>query len=88
MKGGRKRWLVLAAAVSVYASLALSNHGVLYWLADTTWPPAPKTTEENHGVLRTVRCHYFTGSGSFRIDTSTGFGAETCGLLKRNPSEQ
>jgi hypothetical protein len=88
MKRGLKRWLVLAVAVAGYAGLTLSNHGVLYWLTDTTLPPAPKTTEENHGVLRTVRCHYFTGRGFFRIDTSMGFGAETCGVLKRNPTQQ
>lgn len=82
MKRPRKRTLLLGAVIALYGALVISDHGVLFWLPESTrWPPPG--TEEEHGVLRTFRCHYFTGTGTFSLETSRGFGAESCGLVKR-----
>ena len=79
MKRLRKRWLVLAAAIGLYGTLVLSDHGVLYWLTDTTQPHRPGTI-----YVPTFRCHYFTGTGIFSFEASWGgFGAESCSPLKR-----
>ncbi|KQW86508.1 hypothetical protein [Brevundimonas sp. Root1279] len=82
LKRFRKRYLVLAAVIGLYGALVLSSHGVLFWLTDTSRPPLPKTSEESHGVIPTFRCHYFTGTGTFSVETSMGFGAEVCSVLK------
>jgi len=67
----------------LYLSLVASGHGVLFWIKDTTPPPDANAP---HGVIRTHRCHYFTGTRSFRLDTSWGFGAEPCYVLRRAPA--
>ena len=83
MNQPRKRTILLGALIALYVALVVSDHGVLFWLTNTTRTPLPETSEEKHGVIRTVRCHYFTGTGTFSFETSTGFGAEICGLAKR-----
>ena len=83
MKRLRKRWLVLAAAAGLYGALALSGHGVLYWLTNTTAPHQPGEI-----YVPTFRCHYFTGTGTFSFEASTGFGAEACSPLKRPSSDK
>ncbi len=83
MKRLRKRWLVLVAVIGLYGALALSNHGVLYWLTFTTPPHRPGTI-----YVPTFRCHYLTGTGTFSFETSTGFGAEACSPLKRQSRDK
>ena len=84
MKRLRKRWLVLAAVIGLCGTLALSDHGVVYWLTDTTPPHRPGTSDEIHGVIPTFRCHYFTGTGTFSFESwPEAFGEEACLPLKR-----
>lgn len=87
MKRLKKRWLLLGTLVGLYGALALSDHGVLYWLNDTTPAHRPGTSDEIHGVIPTFRCHYFTGTGTFSFESSMAFGAETCSPLKRQTSD-
>lgn len=77
------RWIVLGLFALLYISLVVSGHGVLFWIQDTTQPPEES---EAHGTIPTFRCHYFTGSRTFRLETSMGFGAETCFVLRRAPA--
>jgi hypothetical protein len=39
-----------------------------------------------HGTIPSFRCEYFTGTRTFRLDTSRGFGAEPCYVLRRAPA--
>jgi hypothetical protein len=82
MKRPRKRTLLLGAVIALYGALVVSDHGVLFWLTESTRWPRPGA-EEEHGVLRTFRCHYFTGTGTFSLESSMGFGAESCEPVKR-----
>lgn len=82
MRRLRRRWVVLAGVAGLYGTLVVSDFGVLYWLTDTTRSPAPGTPEERYGVIPTFRCRYFTGAGTFSVETSMAFGAETCSLFK------
>jgi hypothetical protein len=90
-KPRRLRWILLGLFAILYISLVASGNGVLFWIQDTTQPPEesesqPPEERESHGTIPTVRCHYFTGTRSFRLDTSMGFGAETCFVLRRAPA--
>jgi hypothetical protein len=82
--------LLLWTMAALYVGLVVSGHGVLFWLTNTTLPPpltpvenSPGVIGDSHGSLRMVRCHYFTGTGTFNLDTTMAFRAPTCGLLKR-----
>ena len=82
-KPRRLRWIFLALFTFLYITLVVSGHGVLFWIRDTTLPPGANGPL---GVIPTFRCHYFTGTRTFRLDTSMGFGAETCFVLRRAPA--
>lgn len=81
-KTRRLPWLFPGLIALLYISLIVSGHGVLFWIQDTTPPPG----ESEHGTIRTFRCHYFTGTRTYPLDTSMGFGAETCFVLRRAPA--
>lgn len=80
---GRRLWIFPGLVALLYLSLVVSGHGILFWIKDTTLPPGANGP---HGVIPTHRCHYFTGTRSFRLDTSWGFGAEPCSILRRAPA--
>ncbi|WP_332659722.1 hypothetical protein [Brevundimonas sp.] len=82
-KPRRLRWLFPGLIALLYISLIVSGRGVLFWIQDTTPPPRPS---ESHGTIPTFRCHYFTGMRTFPLDTSRGFGAESCDVLRRAPA--
>ena len=56
---GRHRWVFFGLLGLLYLSLVLSGHGILIWIKDTTLAPGANGP---HGVIRTHRCHYFTGT--------------------------
>jgi hypothetical protein len=82
-KSRRLRWIFPGLFALLYISLIASGHGVLFWIQDTT--PSPDENEP-HITVTTFRCHYFTGTQTFRLDTNMGFGAETCFVLRRAPA--
>ncbi len=77
------RWIFAGLFALLYGSLVVSGNGVLFWIQDTTLPPG---SNGPYGVISTFRCYYFTGMRTFRLDTSMGFGAETCFVLRRAPA--
>jgi hypothetical protein len=82
-KSRRLRWIFPGLLALLYISLIVSGYGVLFWIQNTTLPPG---SNGPHGVIPTFRCHYFTGARTFRLDTSMGFGAETCSVFRRAPA--
>lgn len=82
-KSRRLRWIFPGLLGLLYISLIVSGHGVLFWIRNTTLPPGANGP---YGVIATFRCHYFTGMRTFRLDTSMGFGAETCFVFRRAPA--
>ena len=82
-KSRRLRWIFPGLFALLYISLVLSGHGVVFWIQDTTLPPGSNGPQ---GVLPTFRCHYFTGTRTFPLDTSMGFGAEPCLVFRRAPA--
>lgn len=82
-KPRRLRWLLAGLIAFLYTSLIVSGHGVVFWIHNTTPPPGESGP---HGSIPTFRCHYFTGTRTFRLDTSMGFGAEPCHMLRRAPA--
>lgn len=82
-KSRRLHWIFPGLLALLYISLIVSGHGVLFWIENTTLPPGANGP---YGVIPTFRCHYFTGTRTFPLDTSMGFGAEPCLVFKRAPA--
>ena len=83
MKWRKLAGALLALPIVLWCALLVSGLGVLVGVTDTTRPPRPNTADEQHGVLPTFRCHYFTATGKFSHEGSMAFGAESCSPLKR-----
>ncbi|HEY0600186.1 hypothetical protein [Brevundimonas sp.] len=82
-KSRRLRWLFPVLIALLYISLIVSGNGVLFWIKDTTLSPEKSGP---HGTFTTWRCYYFTGTRTFWLDTSMGFGDETCFVFRHAPA--
>lgn len=71
-------------AVLPWIMAAASGHGMILWIQDTT-RPSNLGGSGAYGSIPTYRCHYLAGTRLFRLNTSTGFGAEPCSIFRRTP---